>query len=137
MFRKYGLPVLALALLGFAVYHVVYAQQSPPPPPPVVEPARSPFARTVAAAGLGEGQTENIAVGTHLPGVVTDVLVKVGQKVTKGEPLFRLDDRHLQAERQFREAALQAARAQLARLESMPRPEEVPASEARVREAQA
>src|SRR5438034_7949796 len=115
--RKLGLPLLALALLAFAVYHVVRAQQSPPPPPPVVEPARSPYARTVAAAGLVEAQTENIAVGTHLPGVVEEVFVKVGRQVKKGDPLFRLDDRHLRAELAYRQASRKAATAQLTRLE--------------------
>jgi multidrug resistance efflux pump len=133
--RKLGLPVLALALLAFAVFHVVRAQQTPPRPPPVVEPARSPFARTVAAAGLVEAQTENISVGTHLPGVVAEVFVKVGQKVKKGDALFRLDDRHLRAERAYRKAAVAAAQAQLLRLEQQPRAEDLPPSEARVREA--
>jgi multidrug resistance efflux pump len=137
MFRKFGLPVLALALLAFALYHVVRAQQTSPPPPPVVEPARSPYSRTVAAAGLVEAQTENISVGTHLPGVVVTVFVKVGQEVKKGEALFRLDDRHLKAELGYRKAAVTAARAQLERLERMPREEELPPSEARVREARA
>jgi HlyD family secretion protein len=135
VFRKLGLPVLALGLLGFAIYHVVRAQQSPPPPPPVVEPARSPYGRTVAAAGLVEAQTENISVGTHLPGVVAEVHVKVGQQVKRGDPLFRLDDRHLQAELVYRQASLQAAKAQLARLVQMPRAEELPPSKAKVREA--
>jgi multidrug resistance efflux pump len=133
--RKLGLPLLALALLAFAVYHVVRAQQSPPPPPPVVEPARSPYARTVAANGLVEAQTENISVGAHLPGVVVEVFVKVGQQVKAGERLFRIDDRQLKAELAYRKAALAAARAQLDRLEQMPRAEELPPSEARVREA--
>jgi multidrug resistance efflux pump len=134
VFRKFGLPLLALALLAFAVFHVVRAQQTPPRPPPVVEPARSPYGHTVAAAGLVEAQTENISVGTHLPGVVTEVLVKVGQKVKKGDALFRLDDRHLRAELVYRKAAVAASRAQLDRLERQPRPEELPPSEARVRE---
>jgi multidrug resistance efflux pump len=137
VFRKFGLPLLALGLLAFAVYHVLGAQRTPPRPPPVVEPARSPFARTVAASGLVEAQTENISVGTHLPGVVAEVHVKVGQQVKKGDPLFRLDDRHLQAERAYRQASLRAAKAQLARLEQMPREEELPPSKAKVREARA
>jgi multidrug resistance efflux pump len=137
VFRKFGLPLLALGLMTFAVLHVVRAQHSPPSPPPVVEPARSPFARTVAAAGIVEAQTENIAVGSHLPGVVVEVYVKVGQKVKKGDALFRLDERQLAAELKYRRAALAAARAQLERLEQMPRAEELPPSEAKVRETRA
>jgi HlyD family secretion protein len=57
--------------------------------------------------------------------------------VTAGTPLFRLDDRALVAEREVRQAALDAARARLARLEALPRPEEVPPAEARVAQAEA
>jgi multidrug efflux pump subunit AcrA (membrane-fusion protein) len=137
MLRKYLLPLLALLLLAFAVLHVVRAQQDPPRPPPPVEPARTPFGKTVAGAGIVEAQTENIAIGSHLPGVVTEVAVQVGQKVQAGAVLFRLDDRHLQAELKVRQANLASAEAQRAKLESLPRPEELPPSEARVREAEA
>jgi multidrug resistance efflux pump len=137
MIRKLILPVLGLLMLGLAIRHVVQAEQQPPRPSPPLEPARSPFNHKVAGAGLVEPRSENIAVGSHLPGVVAEVFVQVGQRVKQGEPLFRLDDRQLQAELRMRQAALAAAQAQLRRLESMPRPEELPASEARVREAQA
>ena len=48
--------------------------------------------------GLVETSTENIAVGTPLSDVVTEVPVAVGQTVRTGDPLFKLDDRHLRAE---------------------------------------
>jgi HlyD family secretion protein len=70
-----------------------------------------------------------------VPGVVVEVMVKVGQKVRAGDPLFRLDDRQLRAELAIRQAMLADAEAQLARLVAMPRSEELPQSEARVREA--
>src|SRR5262249_16760849 len=50
---------------------------------------------------------------------------------------FRVDDRQLKAQLKVQEANLAAALAQLAKLESQPRPEEVPPSEAAVRTAQA
>jgi len=137
MIRKYVLPLVAVGMLFFAVYHVVRAQQKPPKLDPPVQPSRMPFGSGVAGAGLVEAETENISVGSHLPGVVTQVLVRVGDKVPKGAPLFRLDDRQLQAELRVRRANLNAAVAQLDKLDQMPRPEEVPSSEARVREAQA
>lgn len=138
MIRKVAIPLLALAMLCFAVYHVVRAQQQQPRKlPPPAEPARSPFGSGVAGAGLVEARTENIMVGSNLPGIVTQVYVKVGQQVKVGDRLFRLDDRPLRAEVQVRRAALAAARAQLTRLDSMPRQEEVPALEAKVAEARA
>src|SRR4051812_26962689 len=137
MIRKYFLPLLAVALLVFAVIQVVMAQQKPEKPEPPVDPARTPFGKTVSGAGIVEPQTENVSIGSHLPGVVTKVYVKVGQTVHKGDRLFQLDDRQLQAERAVREAALAAAEAQVAKLEDMPREEEKPASAAKVREAEA
>jgi HlyD family secretion protein len=137
MFRKFGLPLVALLALGFAVFHVVRAQQAPPKLRPPVEPARSPFGSGVAGAGLVEAKTENIAVGSHLPGVVTKVHVKVGDVVEEGQPLFELDDRALRAELATKEAAVESARAQLHKLKQMPRKEELPAMKARVDEAKA
>jgi multidrug resistance efflux pump len=139
-FGKFFLPLVAVGMLTFAVIHVVKAQQTTPKPPPPVEPARSPFGHTVAGAGITEALTENIAIGSALPGVVMEVYVpveKVGQRVKTGDPLFRVDDRQLKAQLKYQEANLAAAEAQLAKLEAQPRPEEVPSSEAKVRVAQA
>jgi multidrug resistance efflux pump len=140
MLRKYFLPLIALGMLAFAVVHVVTAQQAKPPLSPPREPARSSFEHSVAGSGVVEAQTENIAIGSALPGVVLEVYVpveKVGKRVQAGEPLFRVDDRALKAQLKVQEASLAAAQAQLAKLEAMPRREEVPPSEAKVRVAQA
>jgi HlyD family secretion protein len=137
MFRKYVLPIAAAALLAFAVFHVVSAQPNGEKVTPPVTPARTPFDNTVAGSGIVEARSENISVGSHLPGVAVEVFVKVGQKVKAGDPLFRLDDRQLQAELKVREANVAATEAQLSLLHLMPRPEEVPPSQAKVREAEA
>ncbi len=137
---KFVLPVLAAAMLAFAVIHVVKAQQTAPKPEPPVAPARTPFGNTVAGAGIAEAKTENIAIGSPLPGVVMEVFVPVeavGKHVRKDEPLFRVDDRQLKAQLRMNEAQLKAAEAQLAKLEKQPRPEELPPSEAKVRTAEA
>src|SRR5262245_45916996 len=121
MLRKMLLPLIAAAMFVFALLHVVRANQALPKTEPPVRPAHAPYSRTIAGAGLVESQTENIAVGSHLPGVVEVVHVKVGERVKRGTPLFRLDDRQLQAELRLREANLAAAESQLVKLESMPR----------------
>jgi multidrug resistance efflux pump len=123
-----------------AVYHVVLASPSLPPGSPPVEPAHSAFGQTVAGAGIVEAWTENISIGAPLPGIVLEVYVpveRVGQTVKKGAPLFLVDNRQLLATLKFNEANLQAARAQLAKLEAQPRPEEVPPSDAKVQVAEA
>src|SRR5437016_2184158 len=112
MWRKSLLPLIALGLLVFAVVHVVTAQQPPPHLPPPRQPAVSSFVHSVAGAGIVEAQTENIAIGTALPGVVLEVYVpvdKVGQHVKAGDPLFRVDDRALKAQLKVQEANLAAA----------------------------
>src|SRR5439155_7807956 len=77
-------------------------------------PPESSFAHTVAAVGLIEASTENIAIGSHLAGVVEKVFVTVGDAVKAGDPLFQLDDRHLRAQLAEAEAAAQAAEARVA-----------------------
>lgn len=137
MLTRIGLPIFALVLIAISLKYLAQARERLPELPPPVQPARSPFPNTVAGAGMVEPQTENISVGSSVPGVVVEVMVEVGQKVKAGDPLFRLDDRELTAELEVQKAALADATAQLARLEAMPRQEELPPAEAAAREAKA
>lgn len=135
--HKYLVPLVAVVAFCFALYNVLSAQQEPPPKPPYVEPAEAPYDRTVAGSGITEARTENIAIGTAVPGLVTEVAVKVGDVVAPGDLLFKVDDRALRADLEVREAMLRSAQAQLDRLQKMPRPEEIKPSEFKISEAQA
>jgi HlyD family secretion protein len=137
LLTKYGLPILAIALIGLSVRYLAHARESVPKVPPPVQPPETPFKNTVAGAGMVEPETENISVGAPLPGIVVEVKVKVGQRVKAGDPLFRIDDRDRKAELAVRQAMLADALTALARLEAMPRPEELPAAGARVKETKA
>lgn len=137
---KYLLPVFAMAMLAFGGYHVLSSQPKSEKLSPPEHPARSPYNGKVAAAGLVEAKSENIAIGAAIPGVVLEVYVpssEVGKFVKKGTPLFRVDDRHLLAQLKLQEANLASAQAQRAKLDAMPRREEVPALEAKLRAAEA
>jgi HlyD family secretion protein len=136
VFTRYLLPALAVATLVFATLQVVRAQQKPEPVSPPVEPGKSPYVKQLAGAGIVEPETENIAVGSFTPGVVDKVLVKVGQSVKPGDPLFQLDDRTQQAELRVRKALLASAESSLAKLKNSPRAEERPTQEAKVKEAE-
>lgn len=137
MIRKVLLPLLAAMGFAFAVY-TVHAENRPvTPAQPVAPPPKPPFESYVAGAGIIEASSDNIAVGTTIPGVITDVYIKVGQRIKAGDPLFKIDDRALRAERAVREAALAVAKSNLQKLENQPRPEDIPPAEARVREAEA
>ncbi len=137
MIRKYVLPLMAVAGLAFAIYVVVLGQKPVPAAQPVAQPAMAPFESYVAGAGIIEASTENIAIGTDLPGVVTNVYVKPGDKVKAGDPLFKVDDRSLKSQLQIRQAAVAQAKASLKRLEELPRPEDIPVAQAKVAEADA
>jgi multidrug efflux pump subunit AcrA (membrane-fusion protein) len=144
MWRKVGLPLLAaLVLVGWSVWNVFGVSpgggRHDPPPDKLVQ---SPYPDALAGLGIVEPSTEAsgsamVSVGTQVPGVVTQVYVKVGQHVRQGEPLFGLDERQLRAELVVRQAKLTAARAQLDRLDQMPRQEDIPPSEAQVAQAKA
>jgi multidrug resistance efflux pump len=131
------LPWTLLALLSLTGFHLFRTSRSSPSLPPAGTPPRTAFARRIAGFGIVEAATENISIGAHVPGVVSQVHVRVGQQVDAGAPLFQIDDRQAQADLAVREAMWQAAQAQLEKLEQLPRPEELPGSEARVRETEA
>jgi len=131
------LPAISLGLLGFACWYVWTTRPVVGNPAPPIAPAQSPFADTVAAAGIVEARTENIAVGSATPGVVVEVLVKVGDDVQPGRPLFRLDDRDLKALLAVQKAAVSQSKSELIRLEAEPRKEKIPVLVAQVNEAKA
>ena len=112
------LPVIAAGALLFAgatlVRHLPQRQLTEPP----AAPPKSPFPDRVAAVGLVEASTENIAIGTHLAGIVHRVYVSAGQYVNAGEPLFEIDNRHLRAQLELQRAAAAVAKAELADLEN-------------------
>ena len=135
--KRLWIPLLAVVAMGYAsvrTYEWRWRRESDPPPaaPPV-----APYKSTIAAVGLVEPSSENIAISTPVAGLVTQVCVKAGDRVLKGARLFTLDNRDLQAELLLRRTSVELSRKKLMRLDQSPRPEEVPLLEARVREAEA
>jgi HlyD family secretion protein len=137
LFTQLLVPAAGLGLLGFGIWYVVSTRPVEIDMPPPVPPASSPYADTLAASGVVEATTENIAMGSALSGVVVEVLVKVGDPVQPGTPLFRLDDHELRGQLAVRQAAVGRAQADLIRQEAEPRQEELPVLVARVAEAKA
>ena len=111
MITKYLLPVLAVFGLGFAILTVINGSKTIPPAQPFVDPAAPPFKSSVAGTGIVEANTENIAIGTLVPGVVSEIFVSVGSEVKAGDSLFKLDDRDLIAQQAVRQTALRVAEA--------------------------
>jgi multidrug resistance efflux pump len=134
------LPFSAGLMMLVATRHVYTNSQPLTRLEPPRAPARTPFAHSIAATGILEPASQNIAVGSALAGVVLEVHVpveRVGARVKAGDPLFHVDDRHLHAQLALAKTRASSARAQLTKLEELPRPEDVPPSEAKVQAARA
>jgi multidrug efflux pump subunit AcrA (membrane-fusion protein) len=130
---------ILLAITGFAIgVYAVATQEQPQPVPPLARPAAiNPFASGVAALGIVEPATRNLQVVAPEAGLVTKVLVSVGDRVNAGDPLFMLDTRTLEADLIRAEADVLAAQAAIDRWHALPRKEDLPPLEAGVAAAQA
>jgi HlyD family secretion protein len=138
MVTKIVLPILAVAGLVFAINRAVEARRPEPASQAIVEPPTRPASvKMIAGSGLVEARRENIPIGVNIPGVVTEVFVRKGEKVRIGAPLFKTDDREFKSMLAVREAELAASKAQLHKLIVSPRPEDIPPARAAAMEAQA
>jgi len=137
MIRKYLLPLLAVVGVLFAAWMALQAAKPVPPSKPIAEPPQPSYQNKISGAGMIEASTRNIAVGTPLSGIVSRVMVRVGNRVKAGDVLFVLDDRRQRADLQAREGALEETKARLRRLKELPRSEELPPAYAKVKEAEA
>jgi HlyD family secretion protein len=124
---RYG--TIAAALFGFyaivAVSRLQAEKETPPPGEPPVPPPQKPFKESVAATGILESLSENVAIGVPVPGLIIELPVKVNDAVKKGQILFQLDDRDLRAEllsttaqQEISKAQIAVSEAQLAKLQS-------------------
>jgi RND family efflux transporter MFP subunit len=124
---RYG--SIAAALFGVVAICLVSRTQAerqmPPAGDPPIMPPRKPFVQAVAATGIIEALSENVAIGVPQAGLVSEVLVKVNDVVKKDQPLFKIDDRDLraeqlsvQAQREIARAQISVSEAQLAKLEA-------------------
>jgi multidrug resistance efflux pump len=135
--KSYKLPIIALVSLILAVTWAMASKPIHKPTVPPTAPPETKSEKVVAAVGLVEPESENIAISCSVSGLVTSVYANAGDRVHAGQKLFSLDDRDLQADLRTKQAVLDQARAKLKRLEEQPRAEDIPPAEAKVREAQA
>lgn len=121
---RYGSLLLAAAgVVAIVFVSRLQAEKEMPQQnkPPVAIPEK-PFAHSVAATGIIEALSENVAIGVPVPGVVLEIPARVNDVVKKGDVLFRIDDRDLRAERlslvarvALADAKISVARANLAK----------------------
>lgn len=132
-----------IAIIGAAATAVMASRMSSAEPdaPPPITPSPNPYKTSVAASGIIEALSENVAIGVPEAGLVTKVHVKVADLVCEGQPLFTLDTREIQsqlivneANAAVAEAALRRLEDQLARLKGVNDIRAVSAEEVRTRE---
>ena len=133
---KWVIVALALAGAAFAIFQSTRAITPPPVPPLKNEPLRMPFAKGIAGAGIVEPASQNVVIGVSDPGLVTNVYVTPGQKVKKGDPLFRMDTRSLEADLKTAQAQAEQVQAALDLVVAYRRKEEEPGLRAKVAEAE-
>ncbi len=80
------------------VLQLIHASESATIPPPPVAPPTKPFEHNIAGTGILEALSENVAIGVPQAGLVTEVRVKVSDKVKKGDEIMKIDDRELTAQ---------------------------------------
>jgi HlyD family secretion protein len=117
-FARQILPALALIGLAVAAWIILVglpdrstAEPAEQPPKAVGDLAGKP---RVAGAGIVEPASEVIDIGSALSGLVTEVRVRPGDRVAKGEVLFTVDARAARAQLDQAEAAIREARASIA-----------------------
>ncbi len=109
-YGTFGLAAFGIYLMT-QVLQITHASQEPTIPPPPVAPPEKPFGKTIAGTGLLEALSENVAIGVSLPGLVTEVKVKVSDKVKPGDILMKIDDRELRAQLVTQQANIAVAQA--------------------------
>jgi multidrug resistance efflux pump len=103
--------------------------------PIVAEPAKDGV--VALAPGRLEGASDVIPVGTAVSGIVAELGVKYGDRVTKGQVLVQIDCKAIRAEVRQREAEAMVADVALSRVKAGARDEETAIAMAVVRVAEA
>ena len=108
----FGLSVLGI-LAGLVGAYVFGIERKPQPP--VFKPVSSPYQTAIYSNGIIESDQpggSNITIYPEVSGPITRVLVREGQQVSAGTPLFSIDDSVQRATTEVAESNLKVARDQ-------------------------
>lgn len=109
IWRKYLIPLLALAGAIFGIWTVYKSQVTVPVAPILFPPPQSPYPNAIAGAGIIEASSQNISIGTPFNEIITKIFVVEGDRVSTGDPLFQLDLRTFEAQLLSAQAQLRLA----------------------------
>ena len=113
MIRKYLLPILAVLGVIVVIVAIVLDNRPKKSAAPPIQWPEVPFSSYVSGAGIVEASNGNIVIGTPVAGIVTAVYVQWGDQVAEGDPLFKIDDHDIQAQRTSANASAGEAKVRL------------------------
>ena len=117
-FSRQVLPIVAVIGLLVAAAYIAFGLPDRELAEPTGEPPTAPATLAndarVAGSGVVEPSSELVQIGTALAGLVADLRVRPGDFVEKGQPLFVVDTRALEARASETRTAIQEARAAIA-----------------------
>ncbi len=127
-----GLTTLVLGTVAVIADRPVRAAEQPPRQPTTAPTERfdTDSRAFIGAIGVVEPPDEAIEIAAHIPGVVEALLVGLGDRVAKEQPLLRIDTRRAAREVDRRRAALRLAESELEALRG-----QIPPARARVESA--
>jgi len=113
MKRIYILLTMAFIGISFAIITIILGNKPHRSHSSGILQFQPPFDSYVVGAGIVEATTGNIAIGTPVSGIAMEIYVDVGDHVDAGKPLFKIDDRDLQAQLLTASARIKEATASL------------------------
>ncbi len=119
--KKLLLVLLALALAGGAAWWFYGRKASDKPRVLATATVETGAVRKVLeATGIVKARVgAQVKIGSRASGTVERMLVKVGDRVNKGDLIAVIDDREVQAQKDETQARLEHARAELSRVETV------------------
>jgi HlyD family secretion protein len=110
----FWLLILAAVAGSVVVMRLVVKQgEALPKAQALVEPPKAPFPTSIGARGLVESVDENVRIAAAMPGLIAEVVVKVGDNVQAGDVLVRQDIRDAAALIAAQEAEIAALKLQI------------------------
>lgn len=111
--------IIGFVALGTAFSACSGSNQTPPPPPPVAVTVYPVAAKPVIATDTYPATVvalNEVEIRPQVSGYITNIFVKDGQEVTKGQRLYEIDRSKYQAAKNQASASLASANANLARV---------------------
>lgn len=115
---RFGLVLFGVALGAYLVRYLPYQARAAAPEVRAMESSLDSGMVSLASPGRVEGQSDTVHVGAAVDGVIRTILVREGQRVSKGQILAELECADLRSSLQVAQAeadSLEQARARLLR----------------------